>query len=61
MEPGCLTFSATQDEENSCRFNVYEEFVNQAAFDAHQARVKASKWSEVTQNAVRNYTVSLDA
>jgi len=43
-EIGCLTFSVTPDENNPCKYNVYEEFVNRDAFDSHQARVKLSKW-----------------
>jgi quinol monooxygenase YgiN len=57
-EEGCLTFTVTPDEVNPCKFNVYEEFVNQAAFDNHQARVKSSKWGEVTEGAERSYQIS---
>ena len=58
QETGCLTFEVTPDEQNPYRFDVYEEFVNQEAFDYHQARVKASKWGEVTKNVERFYEVS---
>jgi (4S)-4-hydroxy-5-phosphonooxypentane-2,3-dione isomerase len=57
-EPGCLTFTVTQDEINHHKFSVYEEFVNQDAFDNHQARVKSSKWGEVTRNVERHYQIS---
>ncbi|WP_228448158.1 putative quinol monooxygenase [Sulfurospirillum diekertiae] len=57
-EAGCLTFTVTPDAVNPNKFNVYEEFVNQAAFDNHQARVKSSKWGEVTKNVERYYQIS---
>jgi len=57
-EAGCLTFTVIPDEVNPNKFNVYEEFVNQAAFDNHQARVKSSKWGEVTKNVERYYQIS---
>ena len=57
-EAGCLTFTVTPDEVNPHKFSVYEEFVNQAAFDNHQARVKSSKWGEVTKNVERHYQLS---
>jgi quinol monooxygenase YgiN len=57
-ENGCLTFTVTPDEVNPHKFSVYEEFVNQAAFDNHQARVKSSKWGEVTKNVERHYQIS---
>ena len=57
-ETGCLTFTVTPDEVNPHKFSVHEEFVNQAAFDNHQARVKSSKWGEVTMNVERHYQIS---
>ena len=57
-ETGCLIFTVTPDAENTRKFHVYEEFVNQQAFDNHQARVKSSKWGEVTKNVERNYEIS---
>jgi len=57
-EAGCLTFTVTPDEVNSHKFSVYEEFVNQTAFDNHQERVKSSKWGEVTNNVERHYQIS---
>lgn len=59
-EAGCLTFTVTPDEVNPHKFSVYEEFVNQAAFDSHQARVKSSMWGEVTKNVERHYQISSD-
>ena len=57
QESGCLTFSVTQDKNNFCKFDVYEEFVDQAAFDKHQARVKSSKWGNITKNVERHYQI----
>lgn len=57
-EVGCLAFSVIPDQVNPYQFTVYEEFVNQAAFDHHQIRVKSSKWGKITKNVKRSYTVS---
>ncbi|HDZ8980775.1 putative quinol monooxygenase [Aeromonas veronii] len=57
-ETGCLIFKVTQDALNPCRFDVYEEFVDETAFQAHQARVTSSRWGEITVNVERNYTVT---
>ena len=57
-ETGCLIFKVNQDPLNPCRFDVYEEFADQAAFQAHQARVKSSRWGDITINVERHYTVT---
>lgn len=57
-ESGCLIFEVTQDRANPCRFAVYEEFADPAAFAAHQRRVNASRWGEVTVKVERHYTVT---
>jgi quinol monooxygenase YgiN len=57
-EAGCLTFTVTADAADPYKFSVYEEFVNQIAFDNHQARVKFSNWGEVTKNVERHYKIS---
>lgn len=57
LEPGCITFSVTQNSDNPLRFDVYEEFIDRASFDAHQQRVKASHWGRVTVNVERFYQV----
>ena len=59
-EPGCIVFEVVQDSEEPTMFSVYEEFVDQAAFDAHQNRVLASSWSEATKNVVRHYKVTVE-
>ena len=56
-ETGCLVFHVAQDEQVSNRFHVYEEFVNQQAFDKHQQRVADSQWGSITENASRHYKV----
>ncbi|GMQ48601.1 putative quinol monooxygenase [Vibrio sp. 10N] len=60
-EPGCLVFTVEQDTNQPTRFSVYEEFVNKAAFEYHQARVADSDWGRVTVNVKRFYTVSTEA
>ncbi|MGX9419053.1 putative quinol monooxygenase [Vibrio sp. RC27] len=57
-EAGCLTFTVTQDVADVHQFHVYEEFVDQTAFDHHQARVKSSTWGKVTKNVERHYQIS---
>ncbi|MCP8690036.1 putative quinol monooxygenase, partial [Marinobacterium sedimentorum] len=56
-EPGCLVFEVTPNESNQNRFDVYEEFSSKAAFEAHQARVKSSRWGQVTTNVERHYDI----
>jgi quinol monooxygenase YgiN len=58
QETGCITFTVTQDREKPHRFDVYEEFIDKAAFEKHQARVKASDWGKVAQNVKRFYTIT---
>ncbi|WP_348984465.1 hypothetical protein [Shewanella sp. 1CM18E] len=48
----------TPDESNPNTFNVYEEYVNQTAFDNHQARVKSSQWGKITKNVQRHYKIT---
>lgn len=57
-EQGCLTFQIVQSNDDRCRFDVYEEFVDRAAFEKHQARVKASKWGKVTAGVARHYEIA---
>ncbi|AZZ92318.1 antibiotic biosynthesis monooxygenase [Hahella sp. KA22] len=56
-EAGCLVFQVTQHDRDPNRFDVYEEFVDRAAFNAHQARVKNSHWGGVTLNVARHYEI----
>ena len=57
QEKGCLVFQVLQDENNASCFNVYEEFSDSHSFEAHQERVKNSRWGEVTSNAERCYQI----
>lgn len=57
QEPGCLTFRVTESADNPLQFDVYEEFIDRAAFESHQQRVKASYWGTVTVNVERHYRV----
>lgn len=57
-EPGCITFSVVKDQSIRNRYSVYEAFIDQEAFDAHQQRVKSSRWGEVSKNVVRSYEIT---
>lgn len=57
-EPGCLLFNVIQRQDDLLVFDVYEEFVDRAAFDSHQSRVKTSKWGMVTKDVERDYTIA---
>ncbi|RXJ74318.1 antibiotic biosynthesis monooxygenase [Veronia nyctiphanis] len=56
-EPGCIKFIVVQDDSHMHRFNVYEEFESEDAFDAHQDRVKNSDWGKIARNVERHYTI----
>lgn len=56
-EPGCIEFEVNQRADATLVFDVYEQFESQSAFDAHQTRVRASKWAVVTGNVSRHYRV----
>ena len=57
-EEGCLVFEVTQSEDNPNRFEVYEEFTDEAAFEKHQRRVKTSYWGKVSADVERHYEIS---
>lgn len=56
-EPGCLHFTVTQTADPLV-WTVHERFVDQAAFDLHQARVQASEWGRATAGIERDYVVT---
>lgn len=56
-EPGCLAFNVTPDKNNPNKFDVYEEFINQAGFNYHQSRSKASSWAETSKRVERHYEI----
>ena len=57
-EDGCVSFDVCVDPQNPNRYLVDEEFTTQAAFDAHQARVKASEWGQATAHLKRQYKLT---
>lgn len=56
-EPGCIAFSVTQTADPLI-WAVDETFVDQAAFDAHQARTQASDWYRLTAHIPRAYAIT---
>jgi quinol monooxygenase YgiN len=56
-EPGCLSFSVNQTD-NPLIWDVDETFVDQAAFDAHQARTRVSDWYRLTTHIPRAYAIT---
>lgn len=56
-ETGCLCFDVTPDPEVKGRYNVNERFADRASFEAHQDRVRASEWGEISAGIPRNYTI----
>ncbi|TCR00474.1 antibiotic biosynthesis monooxygenase [Neorhizobium sp. JUb45] len=57
-EPGCLSFEVSQTEDPSV-WRVEEVFSDQAAFDFHQQRTRASAWFSATSRIVRDYVVTV--
>ncbi len=56
-EAGCLVFEVSQDASDASRFNVYEEFRDEASFRQHQERIRTSRWGRVTTSIERHYEV----
>ncbi|SDW35482.1 Quinol monooxygenase YgiN [Ruegeria halocynthiae] len=57
-EQGCISFEVVEDGDHPGRFNVAELFTNQAAFDSHQKRTRASDWYQITQGLPREYSIT---
>ena len=55
-EPGCIAFDVT--ETAPCVFTLSESFANRAAFDAHQARSRASAWWRATGHLPRDFDLT---
>ncbi|MCU0827510.1 MAG: antibiotic biosynthesis monooxygenase [Tabrizicola sp.] len=55
-EPGCLTFDVTPTEDPLV-WRLDESFVDRAAFEAHQARTRASDWFGATADLRRNFQI----
>lgn len=58
QEIGCLSFQVSQAPKDKNTFFVYEEFINRAAFEAHQERVKRSHWGKIAVNVERHYQIN---
>jgi quinol monooxygenase YgiN len=56
-EPGCLRFDITATTDPLI-WRVDESFVDQAAFDAHQTRTKASPWFAATGQIRRDFKLT---
>lgn len=56
-EPGCLTFDVVQTADPMV-WHLDETYTDQAAFDAHQTRNRASVWWEKSQRIVRDFKVT---
>lgn len=56
-EPGCVSFSVEPCPDVAGRLIVAEIFRDQAAFEHHQARTRASPWFELTAGMPRDYTI----
>lgn len=59
QESGCLVFKVSQSSDDKNRFDVYEEFRSESAFQHHQERVRDSRWGKVSQSATRHFTTSV--
>ncbi len=57
--PTCLSFTVAQTDDPLI-WQVDETFADQAAFDAHQTRTRASDWYRMTAHIPRRYTISAD-
>ncbi|MEX0969367.1 MAG: antibiotic biosynthesis monooxygenase [Paracoccaceae bacterium] len=55
-EPGCEKFEVYPDANNTFHYIVSEIYETEEAFEAHQARAKASEWGQNTKELERRYT-----
>lgn len=56
-EPANIVFEVTQDPENAELFHVFEQFTDQAGFEAHQKLGKSREWGQISQDFFRNFEV----
>lgn len=56
-EDGCISFSISASEDDPCIFIVSERFDDQAAFDVHGARTRASAWWGLSQTCSRDLKI----
>ena len=54
-EAGCVSFEVTQCKDKHNRFDVHEVFVDMAAYEFHQKRVKNSYWGKISADVERHY------
>lgn len=59
-EAGCIYFNVDPNKDIPFRLDVSEMFVDQAAFDAHQARNRPSDWAKVSAGIPRHFEISED-
>lgn len=57
-EEGCLIFEVVQRVDEPLVFDLYEEFIDDAAFAAHQARSKQTRWAEISADVTRDFDVT---
>ncbi|MEP5731879.1 MAG: antibiotic biosynthesis monooxygenase [Sulfitobacter sp.] len=55
-EPGCVAFDVMPTGDPLV-WAVAEEFIDPAAFEAHQTRAAASDWAKETAGIARDYTI----
>jgi quinol monooxygenase YgiN len=58
-QSGCLSFDVTPTNDPLI-WHVSESFIDQAAFDAHQTRTRASDWYRITAHIPRHYVITTD-
>lgn len=54
-EPGCLRFDVIRTDDPLV-WHLHEEFIDAAAFAAHQVRTSATVWAEKTTTLRRDFT-----
>lgn len=57
VEPGCLSFQINPTPDPLV-WRVDETFVDRAAFEAHQARTRASDWWQATSAIKREFEIT---
>ena len=56
-EPGCLAFNVSQSG-NPMVWQLDETFTDQAAFEAHQSRTRASLWFAASRHLARDFKIA---
>ena len=57
-EPGCLRFEVVPSAKLPGAWELDEAFADRAAFEAHQARTRASVWGRETAHIERDFAVT---